>query len=89
MVRVELVPLAGFGLKLPLAVAGSPLTLKLTPAENPPVRVIATLYEVPAPCVTVRLEGEAESEKSAGEVTTNVTAVLWVTPPPVPVMVTE
>ena len=77
-VRDELLPPAGFGPKLPLAPEGSPLTFKLTPPENPPVRVMVTAYEVLAPCVTVWLEGEAESEKSAGcgAVTTSVADVV-------------
>lgn len=34
---------AGFGLKLPVAPAGRPLTDKFTGELNPPVRVIVTL----------------------------------------------
>lgn len=34
---------AGFGLKLPVAPAGRPLTDKLTDEVNPPVRVIVTV----------------------------------------------
>ena len=35
--------LAGFGLKLPLAPLGSPLTLRVTWPLNPPVGLMATL----------------------------------------------
>ena len=34
---------AGFGVKLPVAPAGRPLTDKLTDEVNPPVRVIVTV----------------------------------------------
>ena len=37
-VNVEEFAAAGFGLKAPVAPAGNPLTLKLTPAVNPPRR---------------------------------------------------
>ena len=42
-VSVDELPVAGFGLKLPVAPAGRPLTLRLTPAVNPPVRVMVTV----------------------------------------------
>jgi len=36
-------PVAGLGVKLPLAPVGSPLTLRLTWPANPPVGLIVTL----------------------------------------------
>jgi len=43
IVNAEEVVVVGFGLKLPAAPAGRPLTDKLTDAVNPPVRVIVTV----------------------------------------------
>ncbi len=43
---------------------------------------------MPEPCTTVWLEGEADSEKSGGGLTTKVTMVVWLKLPLVPVMVT-
>src|SRR5207249_1944878 len=45
-VSVEEAPVAGLGLKLPMAPVGSPLTERLTPALCPPVRVMFTVYDV-------------------------------------------
>jgi len=42
-VRVEEVPVAGLGLRLPLAPTGRPLTLRLTEPEKPPVRLTPTV----------------------------------------------
>jgi hypothetical protein len=42
-VSVVLVPLAGFGLKLPVAPEGRPVTVKFTGAVKPPVGVIVTV----------------------------------------------
>jgi hypothetical protein len=42
-VKVVLVLLAGFGLKLPLAPDGRPETLKETGAVKPPLRAIVTV----------------------------------------------
>jgi hypothetical protein len=39
-VSVEDAPVAGFGLKLAVAPAGTPAALKVTPPVNPPVRVM-------------------------------------------------
>jgi hypothetical protein len=41
-VKVVELPLAGFGLKLPVAPAGSPLTEKLIAELNPPLGVMPT-----------------------------------------------
>ena len=56
-----------------------------------PFRSVTLMVLLPLlPCFTVRLEGEAEIEKSgcAGAVTVKVTAVVCVSEPDVPVMVT-
>jgi len=52
--------------------------VRLTGLLNPFVDVTVTVYVVLEPCLTVWLEGEAETEKSgAPEVTTNWTVVVW------------
>lgn len=43
IVNADEVPLAGFGLKLPTAPAGRPLTDRVTAERKPPLRVIAML----------------------------------------------
>jgi len=42
-VRVEELPAAGLGLKLPPAPAGRPLTLRLTDPAKPPARLTPTV----------------------------------------------
>lgn len=62
------------------------LTLPVKPFRSVTVIVLLPLV----PCLTVRLVGEADSEKSgaAGAFTVRVTVVVWVSVPDVPVMVT-
>jgi hypothetical protein len=90
-VRV-LEPLAGFGLKEGVTPPGKPeadrLTLPLKPLDGVMVMVLLPF----APCVTVRLLGEAEREKSgcaggAVEFTVRPMVVVCVTMPAVPVTV--
>lgn len=71
-------PVTEAGLKLALAPAGNPLTLKLTLPANPPDPVIVVVYEVFVPAVTVAEAGDAEMEKSptTGAFTTSVTEVV-------------
>jgi hypothetical protein len=89
-VRVELAAVAGFGAKVAVAPAGSPVTLKFTPPANPPVLVMLTTYVVLVPCLMDLLAGVAERLKSpaAGGLTMRVTVVVRVgTLEPVPVIV--
>jgi hypothetical protein len=53
IVEVVEVEATGFGLKVALAPAGSPLALSVTLPVNPPERVIVAVYEVLAPWTTV------------------------------------
>src|SRR5215813_8879250 len=52
------------GVKLALAPAGKPLTLRLTVSVNPPIGVTVVVYEVPLPACTVCDAGEALMLKS-------------------------
>jgi hypothetical protein len=63
-VRMLLPPVAGFGLKLPDTPDGNTPRLNVTPAVNPPVRVMVIVLVPLAPRFMVRLAGEADSEKS-------------------------
>ena len=89
-VRVELTlpPWAGvteLGLNVQLLRDGQPVTLRPTVPPNPFKDVTVAVYVVLEPCVTVWLEGVAETEKSEfAEVTTSVTDVVWIRVPPVP-----
>ena len=76
-------------MKLPEAPTGRPLMLKVTSPPKPPVGVIVTPYVVEAPCVTIRLAGEALSKKSgdAGALTTSVRVQVCVRLPLAPVIV--
>jgi hypothetical protein len=56
-------PVTEVGLKLALAPAGKPLTLKFTTPVKPPDAVTVAVYEVPAPAVTVCDAGVAAMEK--------------------------
>src|ERR1700687_3885271 len=81
------VPLVGLGLKVALAPAGSPPALSVTLPVNPPLVVRLRVEPAPLPCVTVWLDGLAESEKSGACCTTRVTLVVWLRLPLTPVMV--
>jgi hypothetical protein len=63
-VRVELLPVEGLGLKLVDMPEPRPVTLNVTGPEKPPRRLMVR-EDCPCwPCVSVRVGGEAESEKS-------------------------
>jgi hypothetical protein len=93
MVAVEL-PEPGaameVGLNVAVAPVGRPLADSPTAALNPPETVVVTVDDPDAPCTTERDGGESEIEKSgvAAAVTVSVMDVVWVFPPPVPVIVT-
>lgn len=80
-------PATGFGLKLALAPLGNPLALKdtllLKPLSGPTLIVLLAL----PPGLTLAEAGFADTVKSAGAVTTRLTVVVCILPPPVPVMV--
>lgn len=82
-------PVTDVGLKLALAPAGNPPTLKLTLPPNPPDPVTVAVYEVLPPAVTVAEAGVAEIEKSptTGAFTTSVTEAVWLSVPLAPVIV--
>ena len=82
-------PVTEVGLKLALAPAGNPLTLKVTLLAKPPEPVTVVVYDVFPPAATVAEAGVAEMEKSptTGAFTTSVTKVVWLTVPLVPVIV--
>src|SRR2546426_11409562 len=89
--NVEEFAVAGFGLKVPVAPAGNPLTLKVTPPVNPPKREMFAVYVVLPPWTTVWEAGVAERLKSGtgAALTTRETEVVCVRLPLVPVMVPE
>src|SRR5947208_1428753 len=62
---------AGFGLKLPVAPRGKPLTLSVTGPVKPPVGLVVTVYLVDRPWVAVRLAGDAAIVKSVCRAATN------------------
>ena len=64
MDKVAVPPVAGFGVNEPVALLGSPLTLKAIDPENPFKRAIVTAKVVPWPRLTDRVVGVAEREKS-------------------------
>jgi hypothetical protein len=67
---------AGFGENEKVAPLGRPVALRFTCALKPPLGVIVMPYEVLEPWLTVRLDGEALSEKSPPfDCTTSVTVV--------------
>src|ERR1700693_1378575 len=85
---VELLPtLTEVGLKVPVALAGSPLTLKLIEPVNPLIAVVFTEYEVLLPVFTVCVLGAADSAKDAGPLMSRVTVVVLVSEVLVPVIV--
>jgi hypothetical protein len=62
-VNTLLVPVAEAGLNMAETPAGNPLALKATPPVNP-LRVIVIALVPPAPRLTIKFEGFAESAKS-------------------------
>ena len=59
---IEEVVLIGLGAKVAPAPPGSPPALSVTLPVNPTIAATVTVYVVLRPCVTVRLDGLAESE---------------------------
>ena len=86
-VSVELVPVTVDGLNVPVTLDGSPLTESATAPEKPADRVMVTVSVPLLPRRTVSDAGFADSENEPGAVTTNVTAVVCVSAPFVPVTV--
>src|SRR5437879_2744557 len=84
-VNVEEFAVAGFGLKVPVAPAGNPLTLKVTPPVNPPRREMLVVYVVLPPWITVWEAGVAERLKSGtgGNLTHTTSVSLVVSAAPV------
>jgi hypothetical protein len=77
-------PVIEVGLNLAVALAGKPLTLKVTTPLNPFIGLTVAVYVVLDPLLTVCDAGDGTMVKLD---TVSVTAVLWVTLPLVPVMV--
>jgi hypothetical protein len=90
MVMVELPdPVTELGLKLTLSPLPCPEAEKVT-AELNPLDPATVRVEAPeAFCAMLSVAGDAEKVKSAvlDAVTVSETVVVWVTPPPVPLMV--
>jgi hypothetical protein len=74
------------GVKFPETPLGSPLTLQVTVPLNPRAGVYLAVYVVDFPDVTVRLAGEAETEKSALPAI-SLAVTPWTNDPLVPVIV--
>jgi hypothetical protein len=89
-VNVVLLPVLDAGLKLAVTPLGRPLTLNATLPVNPPVLVMATEVEPDVLRATDKLDGEADSEKSAAitSFTVNATVAVCDNDPDVPVIVT-
>jgi hypothetical protein len=85
-----LVLVVGFVPKVAVTPEGSPDAERLTLPVNPPESVTVIVLLPLLPCVTVKLLGEAESEKLgvAGAFTVSETVVVWLRLPEVPVIVT-
>ena len=76
----------GFGLKVTVWRGPCPEAVKLTPELKPRETVVVTVKVVEAPLATYRIEGDALMVKS-GPVTANITVVVSVIWPAVPVSV--
>lgn len=85
-----LVEFVGLVPKLAVTPEGSPDADRVTLPVNPPEGLTVIVLFPLEPCVTVKLEGEAESEKSGftAALTVRETVVVCVRLPEVPVMVT-
>lgn len=85
-----LLDVAGLVPKLAVTPEGSPDAERLTLPEKPPDLLIEMVLVPLLPCVTVKLEGDADSEKFGVAVafTVRLIVVVWVRLPEVPVMVT-
>jgi hypothetical protein len=75
------------GLKPTVTPEGWPDADKATAALKPPATVVVTVAVPLLPLVTDIEVGETETAKLGGTVTVRLTVVVWVRPPPVPVMV--
>src|SRR5206468_2641128 len=78
---------AGFGVKLPVAPAGRPLTVNATWPVNPLIRSEERRVGKESTAPTVWLDGDAPSVKSADAVTTSVAVVVRVKLPLTPAFV--
>ena len=85
-----LVEVVGFVPKAAVTPDGNPEADKVTLPVNPPEGVSVIVLVPLVPCFTVKLEGEADSEKSgvATAFTVSEMLVVWVNEPDVPVIVT-
>ena len=92
-VRVEF-PLPGaaidVGLNVAVTPAGNPEAESATAELKPPLTVVETVVLPELPCATDKLAGETLMAKlgAVAGFTVSATVVVWVTPPPVAVMVT-
>jgi len=79
------------GLKLAVAPEGRPEVDRLTVLAKPPIEVMETVAPADPPCTTEPEVGLTLMVKSGttAAVTVKVQVVVWVFPPPVPVMVIE
>src|SRR5215510_14053724 len=88
-VKTLLFPVAGLGLKLALTPPGKTPVPNVMALVKPPVRVMLIVLAPLAPRLMVRLVGEADSIKSGGcgWFTVRLIWVIFVRPPPAPVIV--
>ena len=86
-----LVPVVGFVPKLAVTPEGRAEFESVTLPVKPPLEVTVIVEEPLLPCVTLKLLGEADSEKFGVAVafTVNEIDVVWLSVPDVPVIVTE
>ena len=75
------------GLNLAVTPEGKLESLKATAALKLPAMVVVTVELPLVPLVTDSDVGDTETAKLGGTVTVKLTVVVWVIPPPVPVMV--
>jgi hypothetical protein len=70
-------PATEAGVKVALALAGSPDTDRSTVSANPFSAAIVAVYDVPAPCVNVRELGVADIEKSGPGGDCDAVGMIW------------
>ena len=83
-----LVPVVLAGLKVAVTPAGNPDAERLTLPVKPLVGFTVIVLVPLLPCVTVKLDGAADSVKFGAGFTVRVTVVVWLKVPDVPVIVT-
>ena len=76
-------------LKLTVTPVGWPEAVKAIAELKPPETAVVIVLVPVAPCTTERAAGEAAMVNADGAVTVSETVAVWVSPPPVPVMVIE